>query len=501
MHKKVIIIGAGIAGLSAGCYAQMNGYQTQIFEMHDKPGGVCTSWKRKGYTFDGCIHWLSGSAPGTIMHTIWEELGAIQGRETVYHEVLKQIIDGDKSLIVYTDINQLQNHLKQLSPVDAKLIDEFAKVVTRFIGFNPPFDKPYEWMGIKDYIKMLPYTQDYVRYRKISVSEFSRKFKDPFLRKVFPVVFPPELPMLLAILNLVIMSRREGGFPKGGSLAFAQAIEKRYTDLGGEIQYHSRVERILVNNNQALGVRLADGSEHFADIVISAADGHATIFDLLESKYLNERIRRFYNDSPLWKPLVYVSFGLNLDLSSEPPIVTYRPSKPLHIAGEQIDWISLMHYCFDSTLAPAGKSVLIVWINSNFENWQKLYADRPSYEAEKKQIVDTLIEELERRFPGFSSCIEVIDIATPMTWVRYTNNWRGAYEGWLPTTRTFSSLVNKTLPGLKNFYMCGQWVEPGGGVPTVAVSGRNIIQRICRKDKKRFRTETPATAQNSNHNT
>lgn len=488
---SIIIIGAGIAGLSAGCYGQMNGYQTQIFEMHDKPGGVCTAWKRKGYTFDGCIHWLSGSALGTTMHNIWEELGAIQGRKIVYHDVLKVIIDGDKKFVVYTDINRFENHLKQLAPVDARVIGEFARAVRHFIKFDPPFDKPYEWMGLKDYLKMLPYLLDYTKYRKISVYEFSKKFKDTFLRQMFPVVFPPELPMLLAILNLVIMSRHEGGFPVGGSLAFAQAIEKRYIGLRGKIQYRSRVERILTDNNQAVGVRLADGREYFADIVISAADGHATIYDLLEGRYIDDKIRRSYNEFPLWKPLVYVSFGLNLDLTSEPPIVVVQPTKPLYIAGERIERMSLMHYCFDPSLAPTGKSVLIVWINSNFANWQNLYADRPSYEAEKKQVVDRLGEELEGRFPGFLSHVEVVDVATPLTWIRYTGNWAGSYEGWLPTTKTFGVLMSKTLPGLKNFYMCGQWVEPGGGVPTAAVSGRNVIQIICKRDGIKFVTGKP----------
>ncbi len=61
MDKSVIIIGAGIGGLSTGCYAQMNGYKTRIFEMGDKPGGLCTAWQRKGYIIDGCLHWLVGS--------------------------------------------------------------------------------------------------------------------------------------------------------------------------------------------------------------------------------------------------------------------------------------------------------------------------------------------------------------------------------------------------------------------------------------------------------
>jgi phytoene dehydrogenase-like protein len=61
MSQSIIIIGAGIAGLSAGCYARMNGYDATIFELHSQPGGLCTAWNRKGYTFDGCIHYLFGS--------------------------------------------------------------------------------------------------------------------------------------------------------------------------------------------------------------------------------------------------------------------------------------------------------------------------------------------------------------------------------------------------------------------------------------------------------
>ena len=80
MGKSIIIIGAGIAGLSAGCYGQMNGYRTSIFEMHDKPGGLCTSWQRKKYTFDLCIHWLVGSASASGFYHIWQELGALPGQ-------------------------------------------------------------------------------------------------------------------------------------------------------------------------------------------------------------------------------------------------------------------------------------------------------------------------------------------------------------------------------------------------------------------------------------
>ena len=94
MGKSVIIIGAGIAGLSAGCYGQMNGYDTSIFEMHHLPGGLCTAWTRGGYTFDGCVRWLVGSAPGNSLHRLWAELGAVQDRPMVDHDTFSCVLRG-----------------------------------------------------------------------------------------------------------------------------------------------------------------------------------------------------------------------------------------------------------------------------------------------------------------------------------------------------------------------------------------------------------------------
>ncbi len=83
MEESIIIIGAGIAGLTAGCYASMNGYSTRMFEMHIRPGGLCTAWKRNGYTIDGCIHHLAGASPVSRLYRVWEELGSVQGRDMV----------------------------------------------------------------------------------------------------------------------------------------------------------------------------------------------------------------------------------------------------------------------------------------------------------------------------------------------------------------------------------------------------------------------------------
>jgi phytoene dehydrogenase-like protein len=102
---------------------------------------------------------------------------------------------------------------------------------------------------------------------------------------------------------------------------------------------------------------------------------------------------------------------------------------------------------------------------------------------------------LERFYPGIRQKVEVIDVATPLSVERYTGNWQGSSCGWLLTKKTMLYMltgIRKTLPGLGNFYMIGQWVEPGGSVPVVAMSGRNVIQAICHTDHKPFVTNLPA---------
>lgn len=102
--KSIIIIGAGFAGLSAGIYAQMNGYRTRIFEMHTLPGGLCTAWKRQGYTIDACVHWLVGSAPGGSFRRYWEEVGIAQGREFVNLDEFARYEGADgRTLILHSD--------------------------------------------------------------------------------------------------------------------------------------------------------------------------------------------------------------------------------------------------------------------------------------------------------------------------------------------------------------------------------------------------------------
>ncbi len=502
-ERSIIIIGAGIAGLSAGCYARMNGYRAQIFELHTQPGGLCTSWSRKGYTFDGCIHWLVGTGEKSGFHQYWDELGALKGRQIVDHEEFVRVVGTDgKTFILYTDPDRLEQHMLALAPQDAAVIREFCGALRTFVHSEIPAGSP-ENLG--DYFRMLKNLRGTMaflglmrKYGTTSIQVFTSRLSDPFLRDALASVFDlPDFPMAGVLMSLGSMGAHDAGYPIGGSLNFARAIEKRFCDLGGEIHYRTRVAKILVEDGRAVGVRLTDGKEYRADLVISAADGHATIFDMLDGKYLSDEQREAYDHMPTFAPIIQVSLGIDRDLRNEPHMVSYVLARPMQIAGEARTALGFKHYGYDPTLAPEGKSVVEVVFGSDYAYWQKLADDPERYDAEKKDIAIKVIAELETRYPGITRQVEVVDVATPLTYERYTGNWKGSMEGWLITTQSIKKMMagkgmSKTLPGLDNFYQIGQWVEPGGGLPPAVTSARGVIRTICKKDGRAFKTTLAA---------
>ncbi|MFC2069784.1 phytoene desaturase family protein [Chloroflexota bacterium] len=501
MDKSIIIIGGGLTGLAAGCYGRMNGYRTAIFEMHDKAGGVCTGWKRKGYTIDGAMNWLLGTKPGTSYHKFWEELGAAQQWQVFNHDLFAHVeYENGQVFPMRTDIDGLEKQMIELAPEDEAVIHEFTKLMRDTNGLDMPVEKPRECNSIIDslkMVKMLPLLRYVRKWIKITTSDYFQRFKNPVLRKIFGTVSGGEfadMPFLIIPMLFAWLNQKDAGYVIGGALALVSYIQQRYLDLGGEIHFKANVDKILVENDKAVGIRLADGTEHRGDIVISAADGRTTIFDMLDGKYINEKIRGYYDNMSVFPPLVYIGLGVARKFDDVPPSLngfTFPLEKPVTIAGKELKELNVLFDNHDPTLAPEGKTVVKVMLNTDYDYWEKLYKEPERYKAEKEQIADTVIALLDKRFPGLSDQVEMSDVATPMTWVRYTGNWKGSYEGWMITPKTFMMEMDKTLPGLKNFYMAGQWVNPGGGMSTAVMSGSHTIQIICKRDKRPFITTTP----------
>jgi phytoene dehydrogenase-like protein len=493
--SSVIIVGGGIAGLSAGLYARMSGYRTTILEMHDIPGGLCTAWKRKGYTIDVSMHMFTGSAHGPF-HQMWRELGVLPGPRFVYHDELGRFESRGRALVFRPDRRRLEADLLALSPADAKPIRElldilFARPLMDLMTLTPAeLTGPLDWL--RTGLGVVPFLPIFLRYGRLTVQEFAQRFQDPFLRAaVRSFIDTPGWPMRrfpLVGLTGFMNSVGNTGVPVGGSQPVVFGMAERFRQRGGELRCQAKVAGLLVERDRVMGVRLADGEELRADTVIWAADGHTLVFDLLGGRYMDDALRRMYTT---WLPvesLVHVALGVNRDLSKEPRSVAWELDPALTIAGEERRWLQVIHHSFDPTMAPPGKSVVEVWWPSRLDHWQTLRADRARYAEEKKRVADVTIAALEERWPGLRADIEVCDVPTPATYARYTGNWQGSPDGWYMTPDNLRATPRHTLPGLDGLYTAGQWTAPFAGTPISALTGRQVVQLLCRRDRRPFRT-------------
>jgi phytoene dehydrogenase-like protein len=489
--KTIIIIGGGLAGLSTGCFAQMNGYKTRIFEMQDKPGGVCVSWKRKGYTFDYAVHNVFGITPNSVNNRLWQELGALQGIDVYSFPEFVQVEDPNgKVLTVYTNLDKLEKHLIALSPADEKLIKSYIKAARKFSGYDL-FEALTGGVGTK--LKMLPLMGALMTYSKITIKDYANHFTDPFLKKAFATIQYdiPEVPVIITLIFLATMNNGDGGWPIGGSMALSRNIEKRYLELGGEATYRAKVEEILVKNDVALGVRLSDGTEHFADLVVSAADGYSMIFRMLQGKYVNEVIRGYYDAYPKTQAFgLEVYYAVAQNLTTEPHALVLFQDQPLMVEDKERERLNVEVFAFDPSMAPDGKTVVKVVMDSSYDYWKNLSANSEKYREEKQRVAALIAERLEKRFPGFSEHIEATDVVTPLSVEHWTSTYRGC-QAWGVPKQYIKQVaknggVSKTLPGLQNFYMVGQWAGAIIGLNSACLMGRNLVREICRKDGKKF---------------
>lgn len=482
MPKSIIIIGGGIAGLSAGIFARLNGFETDIYEMHTIAGGLCTAWKRKDYVFDGSLSWLTGTDPKSAYYKLWEDLGGVQNKEFFYYDYFAKVQDQNGNIMTfYTDPDKLREQMIVIAPEDKKIIREIILDIKKFMKHEMPVE-----FRISEIIKFITPIRLFYKYR-ISAKELAAKCKSPALRYfLIQSLDWHGMPVGFSLWATALIGSRNGGYPMGGSLGFINSVVERYEELGGRIHYHSKVEEILVENNKANGIRLNDGNPIHSDYVLSAADGHSTIFDWLKGRYMNKRIDRLYKELEPFPPLVFVSFGIKKAYPDAPMTLTFPLEKPFRVGPDEYKDLTLKNSSFDPALCPAGKSNFTIIFASNYEYWERLMQNKEKYHEEKKRIEEIVINALSVIFPGIQEHIEVTDVATPITLMRYTGNWKGSYEGWLMTKKSMTVQLPQTLPGLSNFYMAGQWISPGGGLPSGLITGRNAIKKICRKEGLKF---------------
>lgn len=502
-RPEVVVIGAGVAGLCAGIYLQASGYDAHVYERHTHPGGLCASWRRDGYTFDGCVHWMLGSGPGSAFHPLWREVMELDAITFLDHEEVVQIElpsakdpSGSPIFHLWSNIDRLERDLLSAAPEDAGRIKAFtaaARRVQRYelpplAGTAPELQTLGQKMGLAS---LLPFVWIAWRWGRITNLQAARMVKSPWLREALEQVFDgQEQSLLVLLMQLAWYDQRAAGYPTGGSAAIVDSLTTRFEALGGHMHLGAGVARILVEDGRAAGVSLEQGGEHRARAVISAADGHWTLYEALEGRFLHPEHRAAYEDGArtTFPSLVYVSLGLRRDLSGLPHLFRFTLPAPLTLpCGTPVHRLTLHNYALDPTMAPAGCTMVNLMIDCREDAfWVELRTrDRAAYQAAKEQVARQVIDALEARLGDFAAHVEVIDVATPATFLRFTHNWRGSYEGWLPQ-KLMSGNLPSEVPGLARFSMVGQWTTPGGGLPMAIWTARCAVQVLCHRDGMAF---------------
>lgn len=483
---KVIIIGAGLAGLSAGIYARKAGYEVEIYEKNNYTGGLCTGWMRKGSYIEGCIHWLTESKHGDL-NQIWHEIGALDDTVKVYDgdSFYEVNINGHK-INMWTDIEKLTEELNRYATQkDKKIIKEFIKYIKISMDFGSvPSKKPFHlWTmmeGISYGMKMLPLIKMMNKYGAISIKEFSEQFESEELKYFFSsATIPDNYSASSLIITLGGLTIKNSGVPEGGSKPLIERIEKKYISLGGNLYLNSDVKEILVKNELVSGIQLSDGTIHEADYIISALDIHHLTSHLLKNKYeVNEITKR--DQDKIKNPtcsLITAVYRTNADLS-EMTQTSFFQVKPYKVLGKEYSSLGIKHFGYEPTLIQNGKTVVqvnVITDETQFTQVEKMSEEE--YKLFKQEIVEQFKQMVLETVPQITD-LEELDVVTPKTYVNYVNAYKGSFMAYAMTPNNKQmNIMNNVLP-IKNLIIASQWQMTPGGTPVAVVQGKFAIQTI-----------------------
>lgn len=483
-NRDIVIIGGGLAGLSAGCYALRNDYKTTIVEHNVALGGVCTAWERPPYVIDGCIHWLTGG-PYQRVYEELDILPAVETRTLKHWSTYRDARDGFECAF-QSDLDNLIRRLVEIAPEDARELERVRDGARSILEMPPPA-QPVELRTVHDSLRMIwdmrGVAGTFMHFRK-PIGEWAQEhLRSPRLQRMFTRMYPPSVPALFLLMVLGYLERGYLSRPVGGTTAFRDALVRSYRQRGGDVRLHSTVDEILVQNDRVRGVRLSDGTEIESDLVISTASAPETVLRLLGGRYEGAATRERLETWTLVDPIVLVSYGVENPYAQAPGLLNLDHIEPFEVGGRACETMYLRVCNDDASYAPPGHSVVQALLPTDYDWW----ATRgTSYNAAKDEVADAVLSKLAPHFAGIRSAVRVTDVATPLTFWSMARSWRGAYEGWLPTREDLYGHVHKKLRGLEGLYMAGQWVEPGGGVPTVTMSGRQVVELICHDASEPF---------------
>ncbi len=479
--------------MTAGIYALENGFDVSIYEKHSLPGGECTGWQRDGAFIDGCAHWIVGTNPKSELFPLWKHIGAFDENSKIYDtEYFTNVEVGNEMVTFYADKEKLKQELLRISPSDTKQIKKLLKGIDAYSHVHIPVDKPIDMMNIFELtrfgIKSLPMAFAYLKYKKISISSFSSKFKSPLLQEAFGHILSGDYNMHSLLYVMQTLAKKDAGVVEGGSLRLALRIKDRFEKLGGKIHFNEAVTKVNIDGNKAVSILTSKENKAEGDYFVLSADAHHSLYDLLGNQYklpfLNNRFENLAKN-PL-SQCVLCAYKVNKDISDYPKMLGFKVP-PFKVANSEMDYITLRNHSFDRTLNKDGKTTITVLLelkNDAYDYFKNL--SKEDYKKDKETIGLTILAYIKGHYKLNDKEISLLDVTTPLTYERYTNAFHGSYMSFITTNASGKLMTTGEIKGLDNVILTGQWLMPPGGLPIALFTGKHAAMRIAKKEGKKF---------------
>jgi len=498
-----VIIGAGLGGLSCGFAFARQGFKTLILEKHDKPGGYATTFRRPGgFVFDVSLHSTTVGERDGVRNLI-PGFPEISDVEFVPHRTLYRAIFPDHDIRV--PLRDLPSYIKTLTGL----------FPAEEVGIRALFA---EMQGVSDDIRKLSQAT-----AKIEMSRFPVEFphlvrsagqtwgammdphiKDARLRAIVSALWayyglpPSKLASFYYALPTLGYLEQGGYYPKGRSQKISDSLAAFITAHGGKVLLNTEVVKVLTKNGTAYGVRTADGHEYTGRAVVANSNPHDLFHSLVED---DGRLKDYLARMDRWTPSLssfQVFLGLKKDLVGAVGI----PDTEIFCApgyDPETEYVSALNaeltnpsvgvMLYDNLYpgySPQGKNTISLITLQGYNHWEKYEADyrqgrKAAYRAEKERIADILIRRAEERvLPGLSKAIEIREIGTPLTNLRYTGNYRGSIYGWDQTLDNSGMRRMAQTTPIPNLYLASAWTRPGGGYGGVLMSGIDCFKEATK---------------------
>jgi prolycopene isomerase len=493
----VIVIGAGLSGLTAAGLLAKSGLSVLVLERNYMPGGACGAFRRRGITFDMGAAMLFGfgergfNPHRFVMNELEEPV------EVVRHKALYRLNYGDQPIVFWPDRERFYRELDRAFPGHEKEIRGFYSYIVdlyeNVIAADPVFIAPSEMRraDLAAQFRRHPVKQARtVALLFTSAGKLIRRFvRSPEVIKFFDKLTSTycyttmdETPAILAATMFVDNHTGGSYYPVGSPAALAGRMEKAVEKRGGTIRYETEVTEILFEDGRAAGVRTRDGAELRAGSVIFAGAIKNLYGRLLPRERTTAAERAKVAGLVMTWPSVVLYGVVRADVIPEGtlPVEMFVDNRDALDESEVTVYISSLE---DPSLCPPGKHVFTM-IGPSFASWPTAGGpgDRtPAYGEQKKAEAKRLLGLLNRRFPGFEQAIEFIEIGSPTTIERYLLKNGGSVAG--PRNTMGQELMRRAhaasrWPGL---FLAGESTVMGTGTPAVTVSGVSAADMVLRE--------------------